>query len=75
MKLISFCIFGNAKKYRKGLLANIEIINKNLPAYCIRIIVGNDVEEEYIKTLTQLYDKITNLRIKLFNKFKIFVFI
>jgi hypothetical protein len=59
MKLISFCIFGNAKKYRKGLLANIEIINKNLPSYCIRIIVGNDVEEEYIKTLTQLHHKIT----------------
>jgi hypothetical protein len=51
MKIISFCIFGDTKKYRKGLLSNIDIIKEKLPEYGIRIIVGNDVDEEYIKLL------------------------
>lgn len=51
MKVISFCIYGDKKKYRKGLLENIEIINKELPDFHIHIAAGNDIEEEYINLL------------------------
>ena len=63
MKHISFCIFGNIKKYTKGLLLNIDIIKKKLPEYGIRIIAGNDVDEEYIKLLENCKSSHTSIDI------------
>ena len=49
MKVFSFCIFGNKKKYCLGLCKNLEIINKKLPDFYIWIYGGNDVPSEYIE--------------------------
>lgn len=48
MKVFSFCIFGNKKKYLLGLCKNIEIINEKFPDFYIWIYAGNDIPEEYI---------------------------
>lgn len=51
MKVVSFCIFGNEKKYRQGLLENLNIISTYLTDYHIFIVAGNDVDQEYLQKL------------------------
>lgn len=50
MKVFSFCIFGSADKYLKGLLKNIEIIDTQFPDFYIYIYVGDDITDEFINT-------------------------
>lgn len=53
MKVISFCIFGNKQKYRRGLLENISIIKRDLSDYNIFLTVGNDIETEFINLINK----------------------
>jgi hypothetical protein len=46
MKVISFCLFGNKKKYTQGLLENIEIIKDKLPEYHVYVIIGTTKNNE-----------------------------
>jgi len=54
-KAISFCIYGNNKKYCQGLLDNIININNNnfLKNFTIYIYAGSDVPSEYINKYKQ----------------------
>ena len=46
---ISFCLYGPYnKKYYKGLLENLEIINNKLPEFDIYISLGNDIDKNII---------------------------
>jgi len=51
MKIISFCIYGNADKYCKGLAENLVLIQNNLPDYQCFIYVGDQVPQHW----TDLY--------------------
>lgn len=48
-KVVSFCIFGNDRKYTEGLLENLKIIKKELPEFVTWIYVGSDVGTEHIE--------------------------
>jgi hypothetical protein len=57
LKVISFCIYGNQKKYCQGLLENLKIMNNDtsniLSNFCAYIYVGNDVPQEYIQQYSE----------------------
>ena len=53
MKVISFCIYGSAEKYCRGLLENLEIIQQDLPDYNVFIYVGNDVANWWLDKYIQ----------------------
>jgi len=48
MKVFSFCIYGDKKKYCQGLVENIKIINKDFPDYEIWIYTGTNVPQNYL---------------------------
>jgi hypothetical protein len=48
MKVISFCIYGSADKYCRGLQENLDIIQRDLPDYNVFIYVGDNVDEKWI---------------------------
>ena len=64
MKLFSFCIYGNNKKYTQGLVENLEIINRDFPEFYIWIYCGNNVPAEYIFK----YRSFKNTKLILVNK-------
>ncbi len=43
VSVFSFTLFGSADKYCKGLLRNIELIQKEFPDFQIWVYIGNDV--------------------------------
>lgn len=49
IKVFSFCLYGNNKKYTEGMLENIEIITKDFLDYEIWIFGGDSVSSEYIE--------------------------
>jgi hypothetical protein len=50
--VISFCLYGPYnKKYYKGLLENLQIINKKLPTFYIYISFGNDIDKSIIEDI------------------------
>ena len=51
MKVFSFCLFGDAEKYCKGLLKNIESIHTNFPEWYIWVYMGHGVPIHIIETL------------------------
>jgi hypothetical protein len=48
MKIISFCLYGNLKKYCKGLYENLKIIQDKLSDYNSFLYISSDVDEEWI---------------------------
>lgn len=48
MKVFSFTLFGSLEKYCKGMVRNIEEIEKRFPDFYIWIYVANDVPQSYI---------------------------
>ncbi len=60
--VISFCIYGDKsekkQKYRRGLLENLDIINKRLPEFNIFIAAGSDVEDDYLEQIKSEYKNI-----------------
>lgn len=57
MKVFSFSIYGDDKKYLLGLLKNIEIIREHYPDFHIFIYADKNLNEEYKKKY-QSYDNI-----------------
>ena len=54
MQVISFCLYGPYnKKYYQGLLENLEIINRDLPNFCIFISFGNDIDKQIIDDISK----------------------
>jgi len=49
--VFSFTLFGNADKYCKGLLRNIEIIHKEFPTFETWVYIGNDVPAHILNEL------------------------
>jgi hypothetical protein len=47
-RVLSYCLYGNQKKYCLGMLKNLEQITKLLPDFKVWIYIGNDVPQEYI---------------------------
>lgn len=58
--IFSFCIFGNAPKYCKGLVKNLEQIKVFFPDWKVYIVVGNDVNQNFI----DIYSSFDNVIIK-----------
>ena len=58
MKIISFCLYGTAPLYYKGLIENIHIISKKLPDFFTYVYYGSDITEDKITNLRSLSDKI-----------------
>lgn len=52
VRVFSFTLFGSADKYCKGLLRNIEIIQKEFPDYEIWVYIGNDVPAHILEHLS-----------------------
>lgn len=48
MKIFSFALFGNNKKYCQGLIENLRIINEYYPEYHTFIAIGNTVPYGYL---------------------------
>lgn len=57
MKVFSFSIYGDDKKYLLGLLKNIEIIREHYPDFHIFIYADKNLNEEYKKKY-QSYDNV-----------------
>jgi hypothetical protein len=47
-KVLSYCVFGNQKKYCLGMIKNLEQISNLLPDFKVYIYLGNDVPQEYV---------------------------
>jgi hypothetical protein len=43
VKVFSFCLYGIKDKYNKGMLKNIELINKEFPDFEIWVYIGEDI--------------------------------
>lgn len=62
IKIFSFCIYGQHKKYCQGLLENIKIISKEYPEFKIWIYGGDDVPEKYIKQYKE-YEQVNYIQV------------
>ena len=54
MKVFSFCIYGNNRKYYYGLKENYRLINKNFPDFKMYLYVGNPYSKELLNILNGL---------------------
>lgn len=47
VKVFSFCLYGNQKKYIDGFLQNVKLIGESFPDFEIHLYKGMDVEQEF----------------------------
>jgi hypothetical protein len=52
--VFSFTLFGDVDKYCKGLLRNIEIIQKEFPDFQTWVYLGNDIPVDILNTLNSM---------------------
>jgi hypothetical protein len=48
VKIFSFCIYGEKKKYCQGLIENIKLIQNKYPDFEVHIVCSNNVPNDYV---------------------------
>ena len=58
VKVFSFCVYGNLKKYCNGLIENLKIIERDYVDFEVWVYHGNDVHIRFLLNIKSQFPKV-----------------